>query len=114
MGKESYQKGTTDFHPTYKTGEMPYTSPVGSFAANGYGLYDMTGNVLEWCWDRYGEYPSALRTDPCGATSGSNRAFRGGGWSITTDYCRVAYRNYYIPGGDDYGIGFRMARSSVP
>ena len=109
-GRESFQKGTTGFHPTYKTGELPYTSPVGSFAANGYGLYDMAGNVLEWCWDGKGEYPSALETDPRGATSGSHRVIRGGGWIGLANDTRCSRR---YGDGPDYAyhfIGFRLAR----
>jgi formylglycine-generating enzyme required for sulfatase activity len=63
---------TEGYHPTFNDGVSPYTSPVGHFAANGYGLYDMAGNVLEWCWDWYGAYSSGLQSDPRGAVSGSS------------------------------------------
>lgn len=110
----AYVWGTANFHPAAKVGGMPYTSPVGSFAANGYGLYDMAGNVWEWCWDGYGDYPSVLETDPRGAASGLLRVVRGGGWYYYAENCRVASRCFYDPGETGYSIGFRVARSAVP
>ncbi len=81
------------YHPDYD-GDWPYTSPVGAFSANGYGLYDMTGNLWEWCWDRYGYgyYGSSPDTDPRGPASGTSRVRRGGSWIHTASYGRVAYR----------------------
>jgi formylglycine-generating enzyme required for sulfatase activity len=78
-GGETYATGTSNFHPTYATGGDSCTSPVGSFGANGYGLYDMAGNVWEWSWDWYGasSYVNGA-TDPRGAASGSDRVTRGG------------------------------------
>ena len=94
-------------HPSYAQGDYPYTSPVGAFAANGYGLYDMAGNVFEWCWDRYGIYGSGLQSDPRGPASGSYRVFRGGNWLNIAWYCRAAYRCDYWPDYRYYNIGFR-------
>ncbi|MCX6873903.1 MAG: SUMF1/EgtB/PvdO family nonheme iron enzyme [Verrucomicrobia bacterium] len=105
---------TRGYHPTYATGAYPYTSPVGRFAANGYGLYDMAGNVWGWCWDWYGTYTSATQTDPRGATSGSLRVDRGGSWVSVAGNCRVASRDRYGPAGTAGNLGFRLARSSVP
>ncbi|MCX6875947.1 MAG: SUMF1/EgtB/PvdO family nonheme iron enzyme [Verrucomicrobia bacterium] len=113
-GNESYQTGTTGFHPTWGTGATPYTSPVGSFAPNGYGLYDMAGNAWEWCWDWYGTYAPGAQTDPRGAASGLKRVVRGGGWGYSVaGNCRVANRNSNEPDYTDNARGFRAARSSV-
>jgi formylglycine-generating enzyme required for sulfatase activity len=85
------------------------TTAVGSYAANGWGLYDMIGNVFEWCQDWYGAYPAGSVTDPQGAASGSNRVYRGGGWASDATYCRSAPR-YYVngPSSKVRAIGFRV------
>jgi len=101
---------TRGYHPTYAGG----TSPVGVFAANGYGLSDMAGNVLEWTWDWHGSYGSGAVTDPRGATSGAYRVFRGGGWYFVAYNDRSAYRSTNNPVSRIDNVGFRPARSSVP
>jgi formylglycine-generating enzyme required for sulfatase activity len=90
------------------------THPVGEKAANGYGLYDMTGNVWEWTWDWYGDYSRGVQVDPVGAGSGSNRVFRGGSWYISAAYARVANRNLGGPAVRSNFHGFRLARSDRP
>ncbi|MCX6880692.1 MAG: SUMF1/EgtB/PvdO family nonheme iron enzyme [Verrucomicrobia bacterium] len=110
----SYDLGPNGLNATGSIGgTSPATSPVGSFAANGYGLNDMAGNVGEWCWDWYGT-PYAGGSDPHGATSGSSRVIRGGRWDYYANYCRVAYRYDNAPGGSGNNRGFRVVRSSVP
>lgn len=84
------------------------TMPVGSFAANAYGLFDMHGNVWEWCSDWYGDYPSGEQTNPKGASSGSARVFRGGSWVDGAFGCRSAYRYYYSHYLSTINLGFRL------
>jgi sulfatase modifying factor 1 len=102
------------YHPAYETGSTPYTSPVGSFSANDYALYDMSGNVFERCWDRYGNYPSSSQTDPRGAVSGNGRVVRGGCWESSAYFGRVAFRFGISPARARDAFGFRIARISVP
>ncbi|HQX52466.1 MAG TPA: formylglycine-generating enzyme family protein [Planctomycetaceae bacterium] len=90
-----------------------FTSPVGRFQSNGYGLYDMYGNLSEWCSDRYGSdyYGSSAGIDPVGASTGSYRVVRGGSWHLAARFCRSAVRLSLEQSGRNYDLGFRLALS---
>jgi formylglycine-generating enzyme required for sulfatase activity len=87
------------------------THPVGSKQANGWGLYDMHGNVAEWCWDRYGAYGIAAQTNPTtGLSSGGSRVRRGGSWRESEANLRSASRDFSGMSLRDINIGFRVVR----
>jgi formylglycine-generating enzyme required for sulfatase activity len=103
------------YHPSYANGSQPYTSPVASFGQNAYGLFDMSGNVWEWCWDWYvSSYyaTSAGTTDPRGPPSGTRRVYRGGAANSPASRLRCALRigNLGAPSYADTGVGFRAVR----
>ena len=109
---------TSGYHPTYATGSFPYSSPVGSFPPNAYGLYDVAGNMDEWCWDSYSltYYATSPELNPTGPALGGDkgRVRRGGSWTFSARYARAADRDVLNPGIDYDYLGFRCVRTSVP
>jgi len=86
------------------------THEVGLKASNELGIYDMSGNVWEWCWDRWGNYPTEPVTDYYGAAAGSDRVGRGGSWVDSAEYTQSVSRFVNFPDSRDNGLGFRLVR----
>ncbi len=106
-----HNEGGLTYCAWYSANSDSQTHEVGSKNPNQLGIYDMSGNVLEWCNGWYGVYTSSAQTNPTGPSNGSYRIARGGGWSYNACDCRVANRHGYYPTYSSGYVGFRLVRS---
>ena len=100
--------GYSDYNDKNRTITTETTMPVAQKAPNELGVYDMSGNVWEWCQDWYGSYSSSSQTNPQGPSSGSRRVNRGGSWYYCAGHCRVSNRGDYLPTARGNFLGLRL------
>jgi formylglycine-generating enzyme required for sulfatase activity len=110
-GTTGARYGELDAIAWHEENSAKTTHPVGQKQANAWGLFDMIGNVWEWCWDWSADYAKGPVTDPLGPASGSYRVIRGGSWTYDESFQRAAFRNRNLPGDGYSFVGFRLVRS---
>jgi formylglycine-generating enzyme required for sulfatase activity len=112
LDKVNY-RGTWDDYDNWGETALKKTTPVKSYPPNAWGLYEMHGNVWEWCQDWYSDYKEEAQDDPQGPREGAHRVLRGGSWIGFGSFCRSAFHGHGVPSSRDDDFGFRLARGQA-